>query len=212
VPRNYSTFSIAQMLNVDPGSVANWIDQGLLKAHRTPGGHRRVAAEDLVLFLREHKMPIPEELRPSPVRILVVDDNPTITKLIARAIKTEHLDYEVIEAHDGFKSGTIVATMHPDVVILDLRMPGIDGCEVCRLIKSQEATRSVQVIAMTAYPTDDGVERVLEMGATVCLHKPLDMDRLLQEVETALQLRPRHHHTHAPGGRDKESEDHATDA
>jgi hypothetical protein len=59
---NLSTFAIAEMLHVDPGSVANWIDQDLLKAHRTPGGHRRVAIEDLVQFLRKHKMPVPPEL------------------------------------------------------------------------------------------------------------------------------------------------------
>ena len=104
--KNLSTFAIAQMLHVDPGSVANWIDQGLLKAHRTPGGHRRVIAEDLVRFLREHKMPIPEGLEASPVRILVVDDNPTITKLIAKAITNAHPDFEVVEAHDSFKSGS----------------------------------------------------------------------------------------------------------
>ena len=65
--KNLSTFAIAEMLHVDPGSVANWIDQGLLKAHRTPGGHRRVASEDLVMFLREHKMPIPAELDATPI-------------------------------------------------------------------------------------------------------------------------------------------------
>jgi len=184
--KNLSTFAIAQMLHVDPGSVANWIDRGLLKAHRTPGGHRRVRKEDLVHFLREHKMPIPEGLDSSPVRILVVDDNPTITKLIAKAINNVHPDFEVIEAHDGFKSGTIVATLQPEVVILDLRMPGMDGVEVCRQIKSQESTKSAEVLAMTAYPTDDNVEKVLKMGARICLNKPLDMDLLIKEIEASL--------------------------
>ena len=62
--KTLSTFAIAKMLYVDPGSVANWIDRGMLVAHRTPGGHRRVATEDLVTFLRDHKMPIPGELNP----------------------------------------------------------------------------------------------------------------------------------------------------
>jgi len=181
-----STFAIAQMLHVDPGSVANWIDQGLLKAHRTPGGHRRVRTEDLVYFLRAHKMPIPEGLTPDPVRILVVDDNPTITKLIAKAINSAHPEFEVVEAHDGFKSGTIVATFQPDVVILDLRMPGMDGVEVCRQIKSQESTKSAEVLAMTAYPTDENVEKVLETGARICLNKPLNMDLLIREIEASL--------------------------
>jgi CheY-like chemotaxis protein len=184
--KNFSTFSIAQLLHVDPGSVANWIDQGLLKAHRTPGGHRRVAGEDLVHFLREHKMPVPPELEARPRRILIVDDNESITQLIARAVKTEFPDIEIAEAHDGFHAGTVLATMRPDVVVLDLRMPGMDGYEVCRLIKSQPETRDAAVVAMTAYPSEENVTRILECGAKVCLHKPLDMDKLLRELEASL--------------------------
>lgn len=184
--KNLSTFAIAQMLNVDPGSVANWIDQNLLKAHRTPGGHRRVAVDDLIAFLKEHRMPVPADLAPSPVRILVVDDNEAITQLIARTIRAAHPEYEVVEAHDGFRAGTILATMRPDVVILDLRMPGMDGYEVCKLIKAQESTRQAEVLAMTAYPSEENVNRILECGARVCMHKPLDMDQLLKEVHASL--------------------------
>jgi len=186
VAKNLSTFAIAEMLHVDPGSVANWIDQELLKAHRTPGGHRRVATEDLVSFLREHRMPIPPEIQTIPTRVLVVDDNPAITQLIARAIKTEHTDYEVVEAHDGFSAGNVLATLRPDVVILDLRMPGMDGYEVCRLIKSQEATKNAEVLAMTAYPSEENTQKILDVGARVCMHKPLDMDNLLKEIEASL--------------------------
>jgi CheY-like chemotaxis protein len=184
--KNLSTFAIAEMLHVDPGSVANWIDQELLKAHRTPGGHRRVAAEDLTRFLREHKMPVPPELEGSPVRVLVVDDEPAVAQMIARLIKRTHPDYEVVEANDGFRAGTIVATLKPDVVILDLRMPGIDGYEVCRLIKSQAGTKHAQVIAMTAYASPENEQRILSCGARVCMSKPLDLEALVKEVETAL--------------------------
>jgi CheY-like chemotaxis protein len=184
--KNLSTFAIARMLHVDPGSVANWIDQNLLKAHRTPGGHRRVAAEDLITFLREHKMPIPEELDSVPSRVVIVDDEPAITQLIAGAIKAALPDCEVVQAHDGFRAGTIVATLRPDVVILDLRMPGMDGYEVCRLIKTQESTKQVDVLAMTAYPSPENVQKIIDCGARVCLAKPLNMEALLTEVRASL--------------------------
>ena len=184
--KNLSTFAIAEMLHVDPGSVANWIDQGLLKAHRTPGGHRRVTVENLLRFLREHKMPIPPELDSTPVRVLVVDDEPAVAKMVSRAVKSANPEYELIEAHDGFRAGTIVATLKPDVVILDLRMPGMDGYEVCRLIKSQDATKHAEVIAITAYPSPDGHKRILECGARICLTKPLDIDRLMGEVRACV--------------------------
>ena len=95
--RNLSTFAIAEMLKVDPGSVANWIDQGLLKAHRTPGGHRRVIEENLIRFLREHKMPVPEELGDStPVRVLVVDDERGVAKMVVMAIRRQFPDFEIL--------------------------------------------------------------------------------------------------------------------
>jgi len=72
------------------------------------------------------------------------------------------------------------------VVILDLRMPGMDGYEVCRLIKSQESSRHVEVIAMTAYPSPENEQRLLECGAKTCLPKPLDMDKLMQEIDASL--------------------------
>lgn len=182
--KNLSTFAIARMLHVDPGSVANWIDQGLLKAHRTPGGHRRVLAEDLVSFLREHKMPVPEELEAAPVRILVVDDEPGVAQMVSKTINAAHPEYEVHQANDGFQAGRMLATVKPDVVILDLRMPGMDGFEVCKLIKGQPETRHIQVIAMTAYPSAENQERILQCGARLCLSKPLDMDQMLAEIAT----------------------------
>jgi two-component system cell cycle response regulator len=106
--------------------------------------------------------------------------------MISRAIKDAHPDCEVVEAHDGFRAGTIVVTLRPDVVVLDLRMPGIDGYEVCRLIKSQAATRHTEVVVVTAYPSPEGEKRILGCGARVCLAKPLDMENLLKEIDAAL--------------------------
>ncbi|HOF18768.1 MAG TPA: response regulator [Phycisphaerae bacterium] len=174
------------MLHVDPGSVANWIDQELLKAHRTPGGHRRVASEDLVAFLREHRIPIPPELQTEPTRILIVDDEPAITQLITRTLASVYPDIEIVEAHDGFRAGQLIATLKPSVVILDLRMPGMDGYEVCRLIKAQKALAETDVIAMTAYPSPENEKRIRECGARVCLNKPLDTDLLLTEVRASV--------------------------
>ncbi len=186
MPRNYSTFAVARMLNVDPGSVANWMDQGLLKSHRTPGGHRRATQEALIQFLREHKMPIPPELKTEAAKILVVDDEEAVAKMIAKTIQQAHPDHEILIAIDGFKAGTTVATAKPAVVVLDLRMPGMDGYEVCKQIKSDEATKHIEVIAITAYHSDEAEQKILECGARKCMAKPLDTDALLKEIEVCL--------------------------
>jgi excisionase family DNA binding protein len=184
--KTYSTFAIAEMLHVDPGSVANWIDQNLLKAHRTPGGHRRVATEDLVTFLRQHRMPIPAELGARPGRVLVVDDEPAVAQLISRAVREAYPHLEVSEAFDGFSAGTMVATLKPQLVILDLRMPGMDGYEVCRFIKSNPETANAHIVAVTAYPSPENEKKILSCGAKTCMSKPLDMEQLLKQVEEAV--------------------------
>ncbi len=184
--KNLSTFAIAKILHVDPGSVANWIDQGLLTAHRTPGGHRRVNPDNLVAFLKAHQMPVPDELAPDSPRVLIVDDEPAIAELVSQTIRNAHPNYEVHTASDGFQAGTILATVKPQLVILDLRMPGMDGFEVCKLIKGQAATKNTEVIAMTAYRSPENEQRILECGARTCLSKPLDIERLLSEVSAAV--------------------------
>ncbi len=80
----------------------------------------------------------------------------------------------------------MLATVKPDVVILDLRMPGMDGFEVCTLIKSQDSTKHAQVIAMTAYPSAENKEQIIACGARTCLAKPLDMPLLLAELAASL--------------------------
>ena len=184
--QNLSTFAIAKLLNVDAGSVANWIDKELLKAHRTPGGHRRVEVGNLVRFLQEHNMPVPPDLETKPICVLVVDDEDAVARLVARSIQERFPEYKVIEANDGFQAGTLIATSNPDVVVLDLRMPGLDGYEVCRMIKAREETRHAEVIAMTAYPSPENTNRIIDCGARVCLDKPLDMDVLMKEIEKSL--------------------------
>ena len=177
------------MLGVAVASIAKWIDAGQLKAGRTPGGHRRIAKKDLIEFLRRQGLPMPPELAVPPPRVLVVDDETSITRWIAEEVRAVHADYDVLEAHDGFAAGELVASHKPEVVVLDLRMPGMDGFEVCRRIKSRKETEDIAVIAITAASSGDVEARILEAGARVCLSKPLELDALLAEIDAAMATR-----------------------
>jgi excisionase family DNA binding protein len=181
-----STVAVAKLLGVAVASISKWIDAGQLEAGKTPGGHRRVAKEDLIAFLRRQKLPVPLELNPPPLRVLVVDDETAVTTWLAEEITAKHPEYEVLQANDGYSAGEIVALSKPNVVILDIRMPGIDGFEVCRRIKSREETKDISIIAITAHPSDEVQHRIREAGATVCFAKPLDIEVLLAAVESAL--------------------------
>ncbi len=174
------------MLGVALQSVANWVDAGQLRAGRTPGGHRRIEPRDLLDFLKQQGMGVPKELQPSSRKVLVVDDEEAVVGWVADEIRAECPDVEVLVAHDGFAAGEIVGFEKPDVVVLDIRMPGIDGFEVCRRIKAREETRNTTVVAMTAHHSPEVEQRILKCGAEVCLTKPLEIAVLLKHVTTAL--------------------------
>ncbi len=174
------------MLGVAVGSVANWIDGNKLKAGKTPGGHRRVARADLLDFVKRHNLPVPPELTDATHRILIVDDEPDVAKWIARLVHEHHPDYEVRQANDGFAAGEIVGSWQPDVVLLDLRMPGQDGYEVCRRIKSRPNGKDIEVIAITGDDSPQAALRIIECGAAACLAKPLDTDQLIAKISQAI--------------------------
>src|SRR5213076_1363175 len=101
--RYWGTQRVARVCQVTPGTVANWIDQGLLKGHRTPTGRRRVASADLAAFLEAHGMVVPNELMTSRERavVVVVEDDPGYLKALVRTIAREAPEVDVIEATTG---------------------------------------------------------------------------------------------------------------
>jgi len=184
----FTTFEAAKLCHVSPLSIINWVNAGRLPAFRTPGGHRRIRREDLGRFMRENGIPLPEELRDGSgrSRVLVVDDEANIRDVIAESLSHRSNAYEVMTAADGFEAGRLVATFRPDVVLLDLRMPGLDGFQVCRTIKADPETASTLVIAMTGYHTHETESRIVECGAIRCLAKPIEPSAVATAIDAAL--------------------------
>ncbi len=185
----FTTFEAAKLCHVSPLSIINWVNAGRLPAFRTPGGHRRIRREDLSRFMRENGIPLPEELRDGSgrARVLVVDDEAAIREVIAESLSHRSTPYEVMTAADGFEAGRLVATFRPDVVLLDLRMPGLDGFQVCRTIKGDSETAATVVIAMTGYHTPETEARILECGAVRCLAKPVEPSAVAGAIDAVLE-------------------------
>jgi len=186
----FTTFEAAKLCHVSPLSIINWVNAGRLPAFRTPGGHRRIRREDLVRFMRDTGMPLPEELREGSgrPRVLVVDDEASIREVLTEHLTTREKPYEVMAAADGFEAGRLVATFRPDLVLLDLRMPGMDGFQVCRTIKADPETSNTVVIAMTGYYTPETEARILECGAMRCIAKPIEPSALGTQIDQLFDL------------------------
>ena len=171
---------VGSLLQVNPSSVKKWVDDGLLVAFRTPGGHRRIRATDLVEFLVRHRMPIPTELSDAGrKRVLLVDDNAVQLSALSRSLKRHADRLEVVTANNGIDALVMVGSFHPHFIVLDIFMPEIDGLEVCRRLKKRNETRDVQVVVVSGGLTPALERKALEAGAVRCLPKPIDVQALL---------------------------------
>jgi excisionase family DNA binding protein len=182
--QSFSTSEVARFCHVTPDTVRKWAEAGRIPVFKTPGGHRRIRRDDLVQFLRENGIPMGDELRADGTRVLVVDDEQSIVIVIQRFLEHYGPQFQVSSAMDGFDAGHQVGLFQPSVVFLDLRLPGIDGFEVCRRIKASPATAATKIIAMTGLADADVNDRIVGLGAATCLKKPFSPD----DLRKALQL------------------------
>lgn len=173
---------VARMLMVSPATVRLWASRGDLNAVSTPGGHRRFLRHDIEKFARDKDltMNLP---RGDTLRILVVDDDVEVAKFLSRLFKRDLPSAEVRTAHNGFEAGRLVQSFEPQIVLLDLMMPELNGFDVCRQIKMNPATKAIRVIAMTGFYTEENVSRAIDAGAEVCVRKPFDQKQLLKLIE-----------------------------
>ena len=189
VKDTYSTHDVAKICCVTPTTVIRWIEDGLIPAFKTVGGHRRVRREDLERVCRERGIPFNVPTGTEVGRILVVDDEPVVLDLVRDVVKDLSQKFEVEVAKDAFDAGRLVATFRPQLIFLDLMMPGVDGFEVCTRLKKDPATTNTEVIAITGYYTEANMERILNAGAVACLRKPLDVLEVRNKVLDAFKLK-----------------------
>ena len=184
-----TVYQASKYCSVTPKTVSNWIDEGHIKAFRTVGGHRRIRKEDLDAFLRKQGIPIPSEFEDGDrKKILVIDDDRLIVETIVSSLEEEPHNYEIISASDGFEAGLQVSHFRPDLMILDIMMPDIDGYEVCKRVKQDPSTCATKIVVLSAYMDEENYQRMKEYGADVCFSKPLPLEKLKKEVAGLLGL------------------------
>ena len=157
------------MLEVSPAAIKKWIQQGKLAAFRTPGGHFRILADEVERFQKTHGFAGAGE----PPRVLVVDDQSEAAEALVASLRAYDPRARMETAANGFEGLLKIGTFRPDVLLLDLGMPGMDGFEICRQIKRDPLIRDTKVVVMTARPLD-AEPRAMEAGADGILFKPLE--------------------------------------
>jgi DNA-binding response OmpR family regulator len=125
-----------------------------------------------------------EESRSIAKKILVVDDNPNIVKLLEYRLKAN--EYEVITAHDGEEALDKVRLAKPDLMILDVVIPKLDGYKVLSILRADEQYKDIPVVMLTAHGQAKDVEKGLELGAVSYITKPFKPDVLLGVIKGAV--------------------------
>lgn len=165
-----TTGKVSEMLEVSPAAIKKWIQQGKLSAFRTPGGHFRILADEFERFQKTHGFGTGTG---EPLRVLVVDDQLDVAEVIVASLRAFHPRARLETAANGFEGLLKVGTFRPDVLLLDLSMPGMDGFEVCRQIKRDPVIRDTKVVVMTARFLD-AEPRAMDAGADGFLLKPFE--------------------------------------
>jgi two-component system response regulator VicR len=186
--RLLTTGEIARYCDVSTNAVKKWIRSSRLKAFRTPGGHFRVDSRDFKEFLVQHQMPVYDsffELEPK--RVLIVDDEQEVRQALNEVIQEIEGSLEVDMAEDGYEALLKVGDRKPDLLILDLRMPRMDGYEACRRIKSNPETSSTRILAISGFIDNGAEQEILQCGATDWMRKPVQIEEFKKKIEKLLR-------------------------
>lgn len=188
--RAFSTFEVARICGAYHTTVINWVNKGLLKARHTPGGHRRIALPDLLDFMRRFEMPIPEDLVSRAQRVLVVEDDPSVQRMLLRTLQGVP-EIKTQACFGGLEALISIGKEPPDLLVLDIRIPQVNGLEVCRVLKASESTRPIRIIAITGETLSQDEEGFLRQHADRLLHKPLSTEEFRRQVSELLELESR---------------------
>jgi DNA-binding response OmpR family regulator len=118
-------------------------------------------------------------------KVLLIDDEEEMVEMVA--VSLLKAGYEVLSAFTSSEGMAKAVSEKPDVILLDVMMPEIDGFEVCNKLKGKEETKNIPVIFFTAMGTPDLEEKCLQAGACSCVVKPFDPEELIEKIKAALK-------------------------
>lgn len=184
------TNEAAKYLGVSRSSLTNWIRQGLLSGGVTPGGHYRFTLDELDDFARKRGL-VPSAADPAEretVRILIVDDDEAFREFVSDALSV-FAGYELREASDGMKGAMLIGSWKPDLIILDIRMPNMNGEELLTLIRENPETADTNVLIASAHLSPELSVELEKREPDAILEKPIHLAKLVATVQKLVDLR-----------------------
>ncbi|GIW90059.1 MAG: hypothetical protein KatS3mg109_0491 [Pirellulaceae bacterium] len=183
----FTTGEAAKICKVSQQTIIRCFDNGTLKGFRVPGSRfRRIPREHLYAFMRDNGIPT-DALEDGKRKVLIVDDDQELVELMVDVFQRDGR-FEIRTANNGFDAGMLVKEFRPDVVVLDVMLPDINGKEVCQRVRSDETLEAVKIICISGMVEQDKVAELKAAGADDFMQKPFAVDRLLERVCELLDI------------------------
>ena len=183
----FTTGEAAKICKVSQQTIIRCFDSGQLKGFRVPGSRfRRIPREQLYSFMRENGIPT-DALDSGRRKVLVVDDDEDLVELIVDALERDGR-FDVRSVNNGFGAGMQIKEFRPDLIVLDVMLPDINGKEVCGLVRSHKAMDDVRIICISGMVEADKVQELRDAGANDFMQKPFDVDNLITRICQLLEV------------------------
>jgi excisionase family DNA binding protein len=183
----FTTGEAAKICKVSQQTIIRCFDNGQLKGFRVPGSRfRRIPRDMLFKFMKDNGIPT-DALESGRRKVLLVDDDTELVEMLTRFLE-EDGRFEVRIAQTGFDAGMMVKEYRPDLIVLDVMLPDINGKEVCHRVRADSNLEDVRIICISGMIEDDKIQELRLAGADDFLHKPFDVDVLIERMCNLLEI------------------------
>jgi excisionase family DNA binding protein len=183
----FTTGEAAKICKVSQQTIIRCFDNGQLKGFRVPGSRfRRIPREALYKFMKDNGIPT-DALESGKRKVLLVDDDPDLVEMMSKVLEDDGR-FEVRVAANGFDAGMMVKEYRPDLIVLDVMLPDINGKEVCQRVRADTNLEDVRIICISGMIEDDKIQDLRNAGADDFLHKPFDIEELIERMCAQLEI------------------------
>ena len=183
----FTTGEAAKICKVSQHTIIRCFDNGSLKGFRVPGSRfRRIPRDQLFVFMKDNGIPT-DALESGKKKLLIVDDDQDLVDLMRDTFERDGR-FDIRTANNGFDAGMQVKEFRPDLVVLDVMLPDINGREVCQRVRSDRTMDSVKILCISGMVDADKIADLRMAGANDFMQKPFTTDRLLERVCDQLEI------------------------
>ncbi|MBC7836105.1 MAG: response regulator [Phycisphaerales bacterium] len=185
--RIFTTGEAADICKVSQQTIIRCFDSGRLSGFRVPGSKfRRIPRSELIRFMKANEIPT-DILEGSTKRVLVVDDDPAILEMFTDLLSREP-GLDVRTCSTGYDAGMLTEAFKPHLLILDYMLPDVNGDLVCRRLRERDENKSTKVLFISGVVQQEEVQRLMAAGADGFIHKPFDIDALMDTILKLLEI------------------------